>query len=65
MRRLLRAALPVFMLSLAIGGTAASAQSTKPAAKAAKPKAMTARGTVKSVGDATLVVALKGGANPW
>ena len=56
MRRLLRAAVPVFVLAFVIGGAAASAQSTKPAAKAAKPKAMTARGTVKSVGDATLVI---------
>src|SRR5439155_18233488 len=56
MRRMLRAAVPVFVLAFAIGGGAASAQSTKPAAKAAKPKAMTARGTVKSVGDATLVL---------
>jgi hypothetical protein len=55
MRRILRAAVSVFVLSLAIGGVAV-AQTAKPAKKAAATKAMTARGTVKSVGDATLVL---------
>jgi hypothetical protein len=49
MRRILCSAATLFLLAC-VAGPAASAQS------AAKSKAMTARGSVKSVGDATLVL---------
>ena len=49
MRRILHLAATLLVLAC-VAGPVASAQS------AAKPKAMTARGSVKSVGDATLVL---------
>lgn len=55
MGRILRTAVTVFALSLAIG-VVTSAQSTAPAKKAAAEKAMKVSGMVKSVGDATLVI---------